>query len=126
MATEARILLPFLLRLTVANKELFKQGPRTLHTEADPLHVRRHVFVQLREVLRVEQLVHLDPPPLSIFLFTATPPPSLNESGRVIVGPQENDNINVADIDTEQHFLTAQIERYLRRSIRDDLLSGRK
>ena len=78
MAAVVRNLFPVLLGLTVANKKVLQQWSGTFFTLADSLHVRAHVLVHGCEVLGVEELVHLHPPPHAVLLLASSSSSTLN------------------------------------------------
>ena len=86
--------------LTVANKVLLHQLPGTLLTQANPLHVWWHLFVQGCKILRIEKLVHLNFPPLSIFHPATTSSTALYQGCQLVVRAQE-----IATCDAEIYII---------------------
>ena len=88
----------FNLQLAISNKVLFQQTSGTLRTQANPLHVGRHLFILRGEILRVKELVHLDLSPFPVFHSASTPSSSLHQSRRLIIRAQEDYHVNFSKI----------------------------
>ena len=96
--------------LAVSNKVVLQQHPGTFLTLANPLHFWRHQLVLCGEVLRVEKLVNLHLPPLSILHSPTTSSSSLHQSSKLVVWTEEDDDINLCKINAKQHLVTRQVK----------------
>ena len=104
MAAVARLLIRLLIGLAVPSKVVSQQVSGALLTHTDPPHIWRHQLVLPGEILRVEKLVNLNPPPLAIFHPATSSSPTLDQGRQLVVGPQEYHNVNPGQIDPQQHL----------------------